>query len=305
MSTSIVDQLLLFIKIVEKGSFSAVAKESEISISSVSRQFRQLEDHLGLRLLTRTTRKIMLTDAGKEIFDSATDISRELIELETLAMMMGKRVSGVLKVSSTVAFGKAHILPLIPGFLVNYPDLQIALELTDRPVDLVKDEKDIAIRFMEQLDSTAVIARKIATHRRFICASPAYLKTHGTPEHPDDLLSHNCLRSSTVASWNGWEFETDGVKRTFKASGNFKANSADAVYHAALAGLGIARLSEYLVDSDLASGKLVRLLTEYSHETADIMAVYPDRRNLPPKVRVFLDYLIDKLPSAQDWLDKN
>ena len=300
-NTTLVNHLLLFTKIVSTGSFSAAARELDVSTSAVSRHFRQLEDQIGLRLLNRTTRKIVLTDEGRRIYESANRVATELDELEILAMDLGKKIGGTLRISCTVAFGKAHLLPLIPEFLVRFPELNIELDLTDRPVDLVSERQDIAIRFSEQVGNNSVIVRKLAKNQRVICASPEYLKLHGKPEHPDDLVRHNCLRSSTVSGWNGWEFEIDGARKIQQVSGNFKANSADAVYRAALAGLGIARLSEYLISSDLRSGKLVRILDGHAHETSDLMAIYPDRRNLAPKVRVFLDYLVDYLSPVPPW----
>ena len=298
---SLVNHILLFTRIVNKGSFSAAARELGISTSAVSRQFRDLEDKVGLRLLNRTTRKIFLTDDGKRIYDSAIKVAAELDELESLALSLGVRIGGILRVSCTVAFGKAHIVPLVPGFLSLYPDLQLDLDLTDRPIDLVSERQDIAIRFSEQVGNNSMIVRKLAKNQRVICASPDYLKQRGTPQHPDDLTHHNCLRSSTVADWNGWEFEIDGVRKIQNVTGNFKANSADAVYRAALSGLGIARLSEYLIASDLRSGKLIRILKNHAHETSDLLAIYADRRNLAPKVRVFLDYLVDYLSPRPPW----
>ena len=298
---TLVDQLLLFIRIVDTGNFSSTARELEISTSAVSRQFRHLEDRLGLRLLNRTTRKIVLTDEGSRIYEATRKVAKELNELEPMALVLGKKIGGILRVSCTVAFGKAHILPLVPDFLLQYPDLQLELELTDRPVDLVAERQDIAIRFTEQVAGNSLIVRKLARNKRIICASPDYLARKGTPRHPSELSAHNCLRSSTVAGWNGWEFEIDGTRTIQNVDGNFKANSADAVYHAALAGLGIARLSQYLIASDLRTGNLVPVLSGHAHETSDLLAIYPDRRNLAPKVRAFLEYLLDYLSPSPPW----
>ncbi|MEM7195239.1 MAG: LysR family transcriptional regulator [Pseudomonadota bacterium] len=298
---SLTNHLLLFVKLVDKGSFTAVARDTGVSKSAVSRQFRQLEDELGIRLLNRTTRKIVLTEAGKRIYDSAERVVRELDELEAFALEASSKIVGRLQITSTVAFGKAHLLPLIPRFLDQHSKLNFDLELTDRPVDLVAEGKDLAIRFYEQVDSDSVVVRRLAQSRRLICASPEYLDRHGVPTHPDDLLAHNCLRSSNVAGWNGWEFDIDGTKKLISVRGNFKANSADATYRAALSGLGIARLSEYLVCDDLSNQRLVRLLDEYAFETSDLMVTYPDRRNLSPKVRAFLDFLIDEFTPNPPW----
>ncbi|MDZ7840592.1 MAG: LysR family transcriptional regulator [Gammaproteobacteria bacterium] len=289
------DLLMVFVRTVEHGSFSATARSMNMSPSAVSKRISGLENRLGVRLLSRSTRRITLTDEGRAFYDRAKRIAAEVLEAEEMVMSMGSRVRGTLRVTATVAMAKAHLLPLFPEFLKRYPELHLVLELTDRPVDLGEGGIDVAIRFTEQILDTSVVARKLLTNRRVICAAPGYLDAHGIPRTPEDLLDHNCLRLWTVASWNDWEFDGPGGARTLRVDGNFEANSADAVYHAALAGLGIARLSTYLVGNDLRSGRLVQLLPEYAHQKANILAVYPDRRNLSPKVRVFVDFLVERL----------
>lgn len=287
--------LMVFVRTVEHGSFSATARSMNMSPSAVSKRISGLENRLGVRLLNRSTRRITLTNEGRMFHERAKRIAADIVETEEMVVSMGSRVRGTLRVTANVALAKAHLLPLFPEFLKRYPGLHLVLELTDRPVDLAEEGIDVAIRFTEQIVDTSVVARKLLTNRRVICASRAYLDVHGIPATPEDLLEHNCLRLWTVTSWNEWEFEGPEGTRTLRVDGNFEANSADAVYHAALTGLGVARLSTYLVGNDLKSGRLVQLLPDYVHQKADILAVYPDRRNLAPKARVFIDFLSDRL----------
>lgn len=294
-------QVLLFVRTVDQGSFSATARSLELSPSAVSKQIRRLEDRLGVRLLNRSTRRLALTDEGRAFYEHAARIAADVWELEALATSLGEDIRGVLRVASTVAFAKAHLLPLIPEFLNRYRELELNLELTDRTVDLVEEGVDLAIRFTEQIVDTSVVARRLATNRRVVCASPAYLEAHGTPAKPDELADHNCLRLYTVSSWNTWVFEIEGVKQAIQVKGNFQANSADAVYYACLSGLGIARLSTYLVGEDLRTGRLIRVLPEHMNESSDILAIYPERRNLSPKVRAFIDFLVGRFGPVPPW----
>ena len=289
----IASQMILFASVVDHGSFSATARSLGLTPSAVSKQISQLEDRLGVRLLNRSTRQISTTLEGRSFYERCAEISAGVHRAEELAQSMSGKPQGNLRIAATVAFGKARLLPLIPAFTASYPELKVALELTDRHIDLSDSDYDLAIRFPEQITDTSLVACKLASSKRHLCASPAYLDAHGAPETPEDLKNHNCLRISTVAHWNDWHFRKGDETWIFTATGNFDANSADAVYHATLAGLGIAQLSSYLVDPDIAAGRLVTLLPDYEEEASDIFAVYSDKRNLSPKVRVFIDYLVE------------
>lgn len=295
------NQMGVFVRSVEEGSFSAAARSLDMSPSAVSKQIHRLEERLGVRLLHRSTRSLTLTDEGAAYYERCARIAADIADAESLVASLAGQVRGTLRVTATVAFAKAYLLPLFPEFLKRYPELQLALELTDRQVDLVEERVDVAIRFSEQVVDESVVARRLAPNERVICAAPAYLEIHGVPETPEDLLAHNCLRLSTVQSWNDWEFADDNGTRTLQVQGNFETNSADAVFHAVLSGLGIARLSTYLVAKHLKTGRLVRLLPAWSHDTSDVLVVYPNRRNLPPKVRVFIDFLAEQLGGVPPW----
>lgn len=297
----IASQMVLFTQVIKHGSFSAAARALTQSPSAVSKQIGHLEDRLGVRLLHRSTRSISLTEEGRTFYERCAAIAQSISEAESLVMSMGDHAQGPLHVAATVAFAKSQLLPILPDFLQHFPDVHLMLELTDRRIDMVAEEVDVAIRFTEQINDASVIARKLAPNRRVICAAPSYIERHGMPDMPEDLVRHNCLRISTVASWNDWEFERPAGTWVLRAAGNFEANSADAVYHATLAGVGIACLSTYLVGPDLHSGRLVRLLPEHTDHNSQIVAIYPNRRNLSPKVRVFIDYLTAHFGPVPPW----
>ena len=294
-------QMVLFARVVENGSFSGAARAVNHSPSAVSKQIGQLEDRLGLRLVNRTQSGIALTEEGRVFYNRCADVASTVVETEVMLESMASHPKGVLRVAASAAFGRMHLMPLLPAFLSQYPEVSVKLEITDRPVDLVEEEFDIAIRLSEQLENETLIARKLAPNRRVLVAAPSYVAAHGLPRAPGDLAAHNCLRLSTIARWNDWSFEGAGGPVSVPVTGNFETNTTDGVYQAALSGLGIARLSTYLVGADIRDGRLVRLLPDYTQEGSDIYAVYSDRRNIAPKARAFLDFLAGYFGKIPPW----
>ena len=290
--------IVLFARVVEAGSFSAASRELNQSPSAVSKQIAQLEDRVGVRLLNRSKQGIALTDDGRAFYERCADIRRSIDAAEDMVVSLGDHPKGLLHVTATVAFGKAQVLPILPSFMERWPEVQVAVDFTDARLDLSQDGIDVAIQFTEQIEDQSLVARKIAHNRRVLCAAPAYLARHGTPRTPDDLEDHNCLRLSGMERFNDWEF---GDAPGPRLSGTFEANSADALYHATLAGIGVARLSTYLIGEDLRTGRLVRLLPDYEDNGSDIYAVYSARRNLPPKVRAFIDHLVAAFSPVPPW----
>lgn len=293
--------MIVFARVVDAGGFSAAAREMSLTPSAVSKQIQNLEDKLGVRLLNRSTRKIALTEEGREFYERSRAIATGVDEAESLVSAMGESPRGRLRVTSTVAFGKRYLLPLLPNFLRTYPEIHCVVDLTDRPVDLVDDDVDIAIRFTEQIESQQVIARKLAHNMRVYCAAPDYLKRHPAPHGPADLVDHNCLGLTTVSRWNEWIFEEKGEQRYYHVSGNFEANSADGIYYATLAGLGIARLSTYMVNEDLRAGRLVRVLPDHVDHGSNLYAIYRERRHLLPKTRAFMNLLVEQFANVPPW----
>lgn len=298
---NLASQMLLFATVVEAGSFSAAARTLDHSPSAVSRQITYLEDRLGVRLVNRSKQGLSLTHEGRLFYERCAEVAARISEAENMVTSMGETPKGVLRVVATVAFAKAQVMPVLPGFLERYPEVELSLELTDRRIDLAAEGIDAAIRFTEQIDDQSVIARRLSSNRRIICASPRYIERHGAPEHTDDLNRHNCLRLSTVTRWNDWHLDRRDGNGPILLRGNFEANSADGIYHATLAGVGIARLSTYLVGDDIRNGRLVHLLPDYSDEESDIFVIYSEKRNLAPKVRAFIDYLADHFGNIPPW----
>lgn len=286
-------QMILFAKVVDAGSFSGAARAVEQTPSAISRQIKQLEDMLSVRLLNRSGKGVTLTEDGARFYQRCRSVAEEVGEARALLSEMSDHPTGRLRVVCTVAFGKSQIIPHLPGFTRKFPDVNVSLTLTDKIVNLGAEGADIAIRFSEQVLEQSVISRKLADNRRVLVASPGYLSDRGHPKVPNDLDRHRCLRLSTVAGWNDW------IPKAAETS--FEANSTDAVYHAALAGLGIARLSTYLVNIDLVEGRLVRVFPDYVQEESKIMLSYAERRNLPPKIRAFIDYMVDEFGPVPPW----
>ncbi len=293
-------RMMLFARVVDEGSLSAAARTLNQSPSAVSKQVSHLEDHVGVRLLNRSSSGITLTDEGEQFYKRCAEIARNVTEAEDMIVSLSGKPQGRLHILSTVAFGKAQLMPVLPAFLKKYPDVQMSVDFTDTKRDFTEDRIDLGIQFSEQIEDQSLVARKLAHNKRIICASPEYLAGHGTPKSIGDMTTHNYLRLSTVESWNDWHVtEVDG--RPTRLPSNIEVNSADAVYHAALAGIGIARLSEYLIAPDLASGRLVRIMPEHEDNSSSVYAVYSTRRNLSPKVRALIDFLVEAYGPIPPW----
>ncbi|MEM6460484.1 MAG: LysR family transcriptional regulator [Pseudomonadota bacterium] len=294
-------QMILFAQVVQAGSFSAAARELGHTPSAVSRQIGYLENKVGVRLLGRSNAGLVVTEEGQAFFNRCVELTDRVSEAESFAASMNDHPRGELRVVSTVAFGKSQLLPIMPTFLSRYPDVSVSLELTDRRVDVFEGSVDLAIRFSEQVDDDNVIAKKLARNRRFICAAPHYLEQVGEPRHFRDLAGHNCIQLSTVARWNDWRLKDPATDEAVVLDGNCRVNSADGIYHAVLAGLGIARLSAYLINDDLRAGRLVRLFPDYEDTSSDILAIYAQKRNLAPKIRALIDYLGGVFGTVPPW----
>jgi DNA-binding transcriptional LysR family regulator len=293
-------QMVLFARVVDAGSLSAAARTLNQSPSAVSKQVSHLEDRVGVRLLNRSSSGISLTDEGQQFYERCSEIARSISDAEEMIVSLSEKPKGRLHVLATVAFGKSQVMPIMPSFLEKYPEVKLTIDLTDTRRDFTDDRIDLGILFTEQIEDQTLVARKLTHNKRVVCASPAYLERYGTPERFSDLKKHNYLRLSTVERWNDWHLE-GGEFYPRRLPSNLETNSADAVYHAALAGIGVARLSTYLIAPDLASGRLVRLFPEYEDTRSDIYAVYSNRRNLSPKVRALIDHLVSELGPVPPW----
>jgi len=293
-------RMVLFARVVDEGSLSAAARTLNQSPSAVSKQVSHLEDHVGVRLLNRSSSGISLTDEGEQFYERCAEVTRNVTEAEEMIVSLSGKPQGRLHILATVAFGKSQLMPALPAFLEKYPEVQISVDFTDTKRDFAEDRIDLAIQFTEQIEDQSLVARKLAHNTRVVCASPEYLARYGTPETIADLAKHNYLRLSTVESWNDWHMTEDELGPT-RLPSNMEVNSADAVYHAAIAGIGIARLSTYLIAPELASGRLIRLFPDYEDNGSDIYAVYSARRNLSPKVRALIDHLVATFGPVPPW----
>ncbi len=290
--------IAVFVQVVERGSFTAAADRLEISKAAVSKYVGRLEHRLGARLLNRTTRRLTLTEAGAALYDRAGVAIADIAAAEAEVMELTGTPRGRLRVTAPAYFGNAFLMPAVTGFLRSYPDVELELDLNNRIVDLVKERFDVAIRITSLTDSS-LVARRLADVRLLTVASPEYLRKAGTPATPADLSDHVGLSYTLQHAPNEWHFVADGKRPvTVHVRGCLRCNSDDALKHAALAGIGITRFPELFIGGEIASGQLVRLLQDYEPPPASLCAVFPTRTNLPPKVRVFVDFLARHLKPA-------
>ncbi|MDD2341816.1 MAG: LysR family transcriptional regulator, partial [Tolumonas sp.] len=244
-----------FVCVVETESFTAAAKRLEVSVAHISRQVNQLEDRLGAKLLYRTTRKLRLTEVGEVYYQHARKILDDMQAAERAVMEMEGKPTGKLRITAPVYYGEYFLAPLVNDFLLQYPQLDLELKLTNETVDLVKEGYDLAIR-LGTLDSSSLMCRKLARRTQYLCASPAYLAAHGTPQTLADLVNHRCLGGSL----DHWRLLENGKLRNWRVGSAWSCNSGLALKDAALKGLGIVQLPDYYVQTALAQGSLVSLL---------------------------------------------
>ncbi len=292
--------LALFSVIVASGSLSAAARELDVTPPAISKRLAQLEERLGVRLLNRTTRRSSLTDEGEVYLKNARRILEDIEQMERLVSSRRAAPRGFLRVNATLGFGRSYIAPAVSAFARRYPEVQVQLQLTDRPINLADEAFDVGIRFGE-LPDARVVGRKIAANRRQICAAPAYLEKFGRPKVPDDLTRHDCIvLRQDDAAYGIWRFRKGRRTDTVKVRGTLSSNDGAVTLGWALDGHGILMRSEWDLASHVRGGRLEVLLASYALPPADIFAVYPERHHLSAKVRVFVDFLVDRfrqLPS--------
>lgn len=287
----------IFTLVVQNQSFSETARKLSVSAPVISKQVARLEKSLDARLLQRTTRRLGLTEAGTAFYAHCVRMLEEADAAERAVSRLHEAPRGHLRVSATVGFGSLRIAPLLPGFLARYPEVSVELVCDDRVVDLVDGGYDLALRLTAQ-PGELLVARSLTAVRQVLCAAPAYLQRRGTPQRPEDLADHNCLRylRSDETGDTRWAFVSEGRPLSVPVGGNFFTNNIDALRRAALASLGIILGSSYRLELDIRAGRLVEILADFLPEQdARIYAVYPSNRHLSPKVRVFIDYLVEAL----------
>lgn len=287
------DDREVFFTVVEANGFGAAARRLETTPASVSRRVKALEQRLGVRLLQRTTRKLSLTDAGERYFREGRRLLGEVAELEQALTASAREPEGELRIVAPMSFGQRRLAPLVARFAMLHSKLRISLILDDRETDLIDVAADLAIRIGYPADSS-MIARAIAPVPRHACASPGYLERRGYPKSPEDLLQHDCLHYNLISEREEWTFRGADGERTLAIKGSFCSNNGDVLAEAAMQGLGIALLPEFIVEEGLADGRLVKLLEGYARAPLTVFALYPSRQHVPAKTRRFLEYVLDQ-----------
>ncbi len=296
--------MAVFARVVEAESFSAAARELGIAKSSVSKQISRLEDDLGVRLLNRTTRRLSLTEAGQAFYQGCQRVVAEAAAAESAVTHLAAAPRGRLSVNAPVSFGRRHISRVLPVLLGRCSEMTIDLTLNDRFVDLVEEGFDVGVRIAHLKDSS-LVARRLAPSRNILCAAPTYLAQRGTPQSVADLVAHECLLYTYQTSGEVWRFEGPGGRRSLTVRGRLRSNSGESLFSAALAGAGIVRLPSFICGDAVRDGRLVRLLADWVDPfEPEINAIYPAGRNLSPKVRVFIDFLVEQFSTDTPYWDR-
>ena len=298
----VLDGMKTFVAAVETGSFTAAADRLGISRKLVSKYVAQLEDRLGTRLLHRTTRTLSLTDAGRQYYARCAGLLEAFEELESSVQSLGESLKGTLRLAVPSTFGELYLLPLLPAFRRDHPELTIDLYLGDRFVDLASEGIDLALR-VGNLQDSGLIARKLAKTELWAVASPGYLAANPAPKEPADLRAHQCIRDTNLRTGHAWPFTRAGQTRKVAVGGKYLVNSARSVRDLALADEGVGLCPDYVVAPDVAAGRLQRLLADHASLSLDIHAVFLDARHMPPKVRLFLDFLVAQFGRLERWED--
>ncbi|MRW87903.1 LysR family transcriptional regulator [Pseudoduganella sp. FT26W] len=297
MKNDTAPDLTFFVLLAKLSSMTATARELGITPPAVTKRLSLMEQRLGVRLVNRTTRRISLTNEGEAYLSQATQILNQIREMEESVSSSRAAPKGLLRINGTPGFGRTRIAPIVSRFAHAYPEVEVELHLTDRPISLVEEAYDLAIRFGE-LPDTRLTARKLMANRRFLCASPAYLKKHGEPKTPADLHHHRCiLHRQNDDVYGTWRLLKGKTEELVKVRGAVSSNDGDIVMNWALDGQGIVQRSEWDVAKYLASGRLKEIMQGYTLPDADLYLYYLTRSNLPAKVRAFIDFLAEEFRS--------
>jgi LysR family transcriptional activator of dmlA len=281
-----------FARVVETGSFTAAARDLELSTPVVSKRIGKLEHELGTRLLHRTTRKLSLTEAGSAFYQHCARLVEEARMAEETVARLNEAPRGLLRITAPASFGSNQLAMAIPDFLERYPEVRIEMVLNDRIVDLAEEGFDLAIRLTNEPQPN-LVARRLTTTSKRVCASPAYWRQHGKPRTPSELAQHNCLLYASVPMLNEWYFSSSAGEERVEVRGNFTVNGPAALREAAVNGLGVIRLTSFSVSQDIAAGRLEAVLDDYASPDTDIYLAYLPNRYLSKKTRGFIDFLID------------
>lgn len=285
------DELEVFLAVVEEEGFSAAAKRLGATPAAVSRRIKALEQRLGVRLLQRTTRKMQLTEAGELYFREVSRLLADLKDVELQLDAFSGQATGELRIVAPMSFGQRRLAPVVARFAKQYPKVRITLRLDDGETDVVGECIDVVVRIAYPTDASFV-ARPIAPVPRYLCASPDYLSHRGTPSSPRELLQHDCLHYNVISEREEWTFRGDSGEESLVIKGIFCSNNGDVLATAAIQGLGITLLPDFIVEDAIADGRLVRLLQDWERPPLTLAVLYPTRQHVPIKTRLFIEYLI-------------
>jgi DNA-binding transcriptional LysR family regulator len=289
------EAMTILLAAVDTGSLSAASRQLRIPLATVSRRVSELEEHLQIRLLLRGNRKLTLTDAGRAYVASCRRIVEDIAEAERSAAGEYRAPQGELIISVPLGgLGRSYVMPIVVEFLRTYPDIRMRVQLTDRVVNLLEEHVDLALRLGELPDSS-LIATRVGLIRRVLCASPSYLKAKGVPKTPADLASHDCVTYEGYTAGSNWEFRMEATTQLVQVPSRLVVNSAEAAVVAASAGAGIARVLSYQVDDLVQAESLVVLLEAYEPAPMPVSLIYPSQRQVPLKLRAFLDFLTPRI----------
>lgn len=295
------EELQTFIHVVDTGSISRAADRMAVAKSAVSRRISDLEQRLGVQLFRRTTRQMNLTDSGRSFYERATQILADLEEAELAVSQQHSALTGRLRIAAPLSFGVPHLGPAIVDFNKQHPGITFDVDFNDRQIDILEEGFDLAIRIARLTDSS-LIARRIAPIHQTLCASPNYLKRYGTPQSPGDLQSHQCLLYSNIQNPSHWSFnDASGNTVNVKVPISMTSNNGDFLRDAAIAGLGMIKVPNFIIYKSLANRELVPLLAPYRPPSFNAYAVYPQTRHLSYRVRSFVDFLAARFEDHPYW----
>jgi DNA-binding transcriptional LysR family regulator len=294
-------QIESFAAVAAKGSLTAAAQAEGVAPAVIGRRIDALEERLGVKLLVRTTRRLTLTHEGSAFLEDCQRILADIANAEASVSAGGVKASGHLRITAPAGFGRRHVAPLVPKFLALHPDVSLSLNLSDRVVDIVNEGFDSAVRVGDLPDSSLVSVR-LADNRRLCVAAPSYLKRAGTPKQPAELMRHECLLLSSDASQTrGWAFKVDGDVTHLRPSGRLDCSDGQVLHAWCLQGLGLAWRSTWEVEEQIAAGELQEVLAEFAAPPNGIYAVVPQRRHLPLRVRLWIDFLKHSFGDPGYW----
>lgn len=297
-----VGDLVLFMRVLDQGSISAAARSLDLSVAVASQRLKRLEQHLGVRLLHRTTRRLSPTPEGLALAEQGRTLVEDLEALTSGLRQAASDVGGTLRLTASASFGRQYVSPLLPAFMARYPCVRLSVHFSDELQDLISSGFDLAIR-IGALHDSRLVARKLAVNRRVLCASPDYLQRFGTPKTPEELGRHECLLLvGSHGRQDIWRLhDAQGQLHTVRVNGRLESTLGELLRDSALAGLGIAQHSTWHVCDDLRSGRLNAVLPGYSIAETGIYAVMPQRRLVPLRVRAFVDFLAERFGDVPPW----